>query len=98
MTYAGYVVEVLFSKRARKQLSKLPKHVAATLAEWVDLVSREELAGPQSIPGYHEEVLRGERRGQRSSRLSRAWRVIYRVDAAGEITIVLVLEVSKHEY
>ncbi len=52
----------------------------------------------RKIPGYHDEPLRGDRQGQRSIRLSRAYRAIYVVKADGGIEFVSVEEVSKHEY
>ena len=49
------------------------------------------------MPGYHDEPLKGRRAGQRSIRLSRAYRAIYEIkeDTA---KFVSVEEVSKHEY
>jgi proteic killer suppression protein len=50
----------------------------------------------RKIPGYHDEPLRGDRQGQRSVRLNRAYRVFY-IEADNKIEI-LVIEVNKHEY
>ena len=44
----------------------------------------------------HDEHLKGERTGQRSSRLSRQYRVIYAVDR--EVVVVYVLEITPHHY
>jgi proteic killer suppression protein len=52
----------------------------------------------RKIPGYHDEPLKGNRRGQRSIRLSKAYRAIYIIDKEGNIEIVKVLEVNKHDY
>ncbi len=52
----------------------------------------------RKIPGYHDEPLKGDRKGQRSSHLSRGYRVIYEELSSGEIVIVSVLEVNKHDY
>ena len=41
---------------------------------------------------------KGERTGQRSSRLSLGYRVIYEEIDSGEIVIVSVEEVNKHDY
>jgi proteic killer suppression protein len=46
--------------------------------------------------GYNDESLRGHRFGQRSVRLNRAYRLIYK-ELDGSIHILL-LEVHKHEY
>ena len=58
-----------------------------------------EISGPvglRLIRGFRDEVLKGEWKGHRSSRLSQQYRVIYRVD--GEHLIVQVLEVNPHDY
>ena len=39
----------------------------------------------RKIPGYHDEPLRGDRKGQRSIRLSRLWRAIYRIAQDGSV-------------
>ena len=50
------------------------------------------------IPGYHDEPLKGRREGQRSSKLSRSYRVIYEEFSNGEVEIINIMEVSKHDY
>ncbi len=51
---------------------------------------------PQSA-GLHDEALQGNRKGQRSIRLSQAYRAIY-VIVAGAARFVRVEEVNKHRY
>jgi len=46
--------------------------------------------------GYHDEPLRGLRKGQRSIRLSRGYRLIYK-ELEKEVHIYL-LEVHRHDY
>jgi proteic killer suppression protein len=89
---------VELSKLARKQLKRLPRHIVENLASWVDDVETRGLEEVRKIPGYHDEPLRGDRQGQRSIRLSQAYRAIYVVRADGGIEFVSVEEVSKHEY
>lgn len=50
----------------------------------------------REFPGFHDEKLKGNRAGQRSSRLSLQYRVIYAVKE--EIVTVLVLEINPHDY
>jgi hypothetical protein len=45
-----------------------------------------------------DKPLHGDRRGQRSIRLSQAYRAIYIETSSGEIELVEILEVTKHEY
>ncbi len=89
---------VHLSKLARKQLKKMPRHIVENLASWVDDVETRGLDEVRKIPGYHDEPLRGDRQGQRSIRLSRAYRAIYIVDGDGPVSFLSVEEVSKHEY
>ncbi len=50
----------------------------------------------KEFPGFHDEQLKGERKGQRSSRLNSQYRVIYEVEEH-EIT-VYVIEIYPHDY
>ena len=86
------------SRLAKKQLKKLPRHIVENLTAWVDDVENRGLEEVRKIPGYHDEPLVGDRLGQRSIRLSRAYRAIYIIKADGEIEFVSVEEVSKHDY
>ena len=92
------VHQVELSKLAKKQLKKMPRHIVENLTAWVDDVETRGLDEVRRIPGYHDEPLRGERQGQRSIRLSRAYRAIYVVKGNNEVEFVSVEEVSKHEY
>ena len=49
-------------------------------------------------PGYHDEPLKGSRKGQRSVRLSRGYRAFYTVQRDGVVKVALVQEVNKHDY
>ena len=91
-----YRVEI--EKFAQKQFRRLPAHIQKALRTWSAFIEDHGTGAMRRIPGYHDEPLRGNRQGQRSSRLSRGYRVIYVESEAGEITIVCVQEVSKHDY
>lgn len=88
---------VELSKEVERGLRKLPQHVARKLLAWVRSVELVGLEEVRRIPGFHDEPLQGDRRGQRSIRLNRGWRAIYVVRAAG-VEFVLVEEVSHHDY
>jgi proteic killer suppression protein len=88
---------VVVSSTARKQLRKVPQHVAEKLIAWARAVETYGLEEVRRVPGYHDEPLKGQRAGQRSIRLSRAYRAIY-VIAQGTIEFVSVEEVHKHDY
>ena len=48
-------------------------------------------------PGWHDEPLKGKRKGQRSIRRSIKWRASYTEQSDCEITFVLVEEINPHE-
>lgn len=88
---------VVLSARARKQLRVVPAFIATKLAAWVEAVEQDGLESVRKMPGFHDEPLKGPRKGQRSIRLSRAYRAIYEI-RAGEVEFVSVEEVNKHDY
>lgn len=86
---------VVLSARARKQLRLVPAFIATKLAAWVEAVERDGLESVCKIAGFHDEPLKGPRKGQRSIRLSRAYRAIDEIRA---VEFVSVEEVNKHDY
>ncbi len=75
---------------------KLPAQVVKKYELWKDIVFRH---GPDKLgefPGFHDEKLKGEREGQRSSRLNIQYRVIYIVEK--DIVRVSVIDISAHKY
>lgn len=91
-------VQVVLSRKAEKQLSKLPGQIVKKLALWVDLVSVEGLVVARAIPGYRDHALRGEWSGYRAIRLSAAYRAIDQERQTGAMQRVHVEEVNKHDY
>lgn len=89
------VVEI--TKLAEKQLRKVPRNILDNLMIWVAAVEHDGLEEVRKVPGYHDEPLKGDRAGQRSIRLSRAYRAIYEIKGA-TARFVSVEEVSKHDY
>lgn len=89
--------KVRISKRAERQLEKVPQHIRVNLLLWVTTVEHDGLEETRKVPGYHDEPLRGRRSGQRSIRLSRSYRAIYEV-RSDSVEFVSVEEVSKHDY
>ena len=88
--------EVLEHRRLVRKLPRLPIDVLKRYEKWKDIV---RISGPQGlrmIRGFHDEGLRGEWKGHRSSRLSRQYRLIYRVEA--DDILVLVIDVTAHDY
>jgi toxin HigB-1 len=53
------------------------QHIIAKLTAWINAVGHYGLNQVRKIPGYHGEPLLGERKGQRSIRLSKSYRATY---------------------
>lgn len=63
---------------------------------WIFLLESRGVAEVMRVPGFHDEPLRGPRCGQRSIRLNKSYRLIYRVISA-RVHLEL-LEIHKHDY
>lgn len=91
-------IEILVSKLFEKQLKKLPKYIKEAVLVWIASVEEEGIQNIRRIKGYHDEPLKGHRKGQRSVRLNKAYRLIYKEDEKGKLIVILILEVNKHDY
>jgi proteic killer suppression protein len=89
------ICRVEISKRARKQLNRVPRHIVENLAAWVDDVEDRGLEEVRKIFGYHDEPLHGNRQGQRSIR---TYRAIYQMRKDGCVEFVSIEEISNHAY
>ncbi|MFZ9595385.1 MAG: hypothetical protein ACO3A2_04840 [Bdellovibrionia bacterium] len=90
------MTQVFKAKKFEKDLGRVPEAIRVKAIFWVGLVESLGLREVRKRPGFHDELLRGDRRGQRSVRLNQAYRLIYR-EVDGHLEILL-LEVNKHEY
>lgn len=94
---SGIVKTTVFvSKSAEKELRKIPNHIKESLRNWMATVERLGIRETRKLSGFHDEPLHGDRKGQRSVRLNRAYRAIYIETIQG--LELLVIEVNKHEY
>ena len=87
---------VLEHKNIAKTLKKTPSEIRKSYLAWKRIVEFEGPKGLRLIKGFHDEGLKGEWAGFRSSRLNRQWRVIYKIDK-DELT-VYVVEINPHTY
>ncbi len=88
--------EVVEHRRIWKKLPRLPIEVRKRYEKWKDIVC---ISGPQGlrlVKGFHDEALRGEWKGHRSSWLNQQHRIVYRV-VANEV-LVEVIDVTAHDY
>ena len=91
-------MKIKVSPKARKQLKKVPAHIQNKFEYWCDLLQFIGLLKAREYKGFHDEPLRGKRAGQRSVRLSKAYRAIYVEIDNSNYEIIEVIEVNKHEY
>jgi proteic killer suppression protein len=88
--------EILEHRSIAGACRKVPPQVVKKYELWKNIVFRHGPEKLKEFPGFHDEQLRGDRDGQRSSRLSLQYRVIYSVER--DIVTVYVLEITPHEY
>ncbi|WP_319577378.1 type II toxin-antitoxin system mRNA interferase toxin, RelE/StbE family [uncultured Desulfobacter sp.] len=88
--------QVILHRKAEKQLKKIPSYIRINFQIWVRDVESNGITSARTVPGYHDEPLKGQRIGQRSIRLSKSYRAIY-IEHNDDI-IIEVIEVNKHEY
>ena len=89
---------VIWSERVDKALSRVPVYIRDKFLAWARLVEELGVRHARKYKGFHDEPLKGSRAGQRSVRLNRAYRAIYIENTSGEVEIVEVIEVTKHDY
>lgn len=92
-------LKIEFTKRSYKELLKAPQTVREAIEDWlisVRIIGVEQTR-LQGGKGLHDEPLKGSRKGQRSIRLNRSWRLIYEINQ-GELRILKILAITKHDY
>jgi toxin HigB-1 len=57
----SYIVNV--STDAEKDLKKIPKNLVVKLALWIKQVNNEGITQVRKMKGYHDEPLKGDRKG-----------------------------------
>lgn len=90
------LTRILSSKKFEKQLAKVPEHIRKKVMLWIFLVENNGLSEVAKSIGFHDEPLLGARHGQRSVRMNRSYRLIYRV--IEDRVFIELLEVHKHDY
>lgn len=88
--------EIYEHRRLGKTLPGLPDEVLKRYEKWKDIVRISGPQGLRAIKGFHDEALKGEWRGFRSSRLGQRYRVIYQISA--HEVVVYVLDLTAHDY
>ena len=88
--------EIYEHRKVSRRLQRLPDEVLKRYEKWKDIIKVSGPAGLRLIKGFHDEALKGEWKGHRSSRLGIQYRVIYVIEAQ-EVS-VYVVEVNAHDY
>jgi len=88
---------IIYEKKSViKVLDRIPPDVLLKYEAWKRIVELEGPEGLRQIKGFHDEALKGEWKGFRSSRLGKKWRVIYLI--VKQELEVFVVEVMPHTY
>lgn len=88
--------EVYEHRRIDRRAPRLPVEILKRYDRWKDVVRTSGPTGLRWIKGFHDEALRGNWKGHRSSRLGIQYRVIYRiVDRELRVEVVAIMA---HDY
>lgn len=87
---------VLEKRIVQKTLKRIPKEVIVRYEAWKRIIELQGPAGLRNVKGFHDESLKGEWNGFRSSRLGLQWRVIYLIE--DKVLEVFVVEITSHDY
>lgn len=83
-------------RRVARQLGSIPEDILKRYEKWKDIVTVSGPQGLRLIKGLHDEALRGEWKGCRSSRLGLKYRVIYKI--VRDQILVQVVNIIAHDY
>jgi len=83
-------------RRLARQIKSIPLDILKRYEKWKDIVNVTGPDGLRLIKGLHDEVLKGEWKGFRSSRLGKQFRVIYKIER--DQVFVQVVNINAHDY
>lgn len=89
------IYEKLLCDECEQKFSKW-EQVVKKYELWKNIVFRHGPDKLREFPGFHDEKLKGEFKGQRSSRLNIQYRVIYSIEK--EVVSVYVIDITPHKY
>lgn len=87
--------EIFEHRNLVRRLPRVPVEVLKRYEKWKDVVTISGPEGLRQIKGFHDEALRGEWKGHRSSRLGQQYRVIYRIE--NQQLYVQVINLTAHD-
>ena len=83
-------------RRVVRQLRSLPIEILKRYEKWKDIVQISGPEGLRLIKGFHDESLRGDWKGHRSSRLGDQYRLIYKIER--DRVLVEIVNITAHDY
>lgn len=83
-------------KSLSRKIRKIPEEILKRYEKWKDIVSISGPEGLRKIKGFHDEALKGDWKGYRSSRLGLKYRVIYKTE--NNQLFVMVININAHDY
>jgi addiction module RelE/StbE family toxin len=83
-------------KRISKQIKSVPVEVLKRYEKGKDIIRISGPYGLKLIKGFHDEAIRGEWKGHRSSRLGITYRIIYKI--VKKEVLVQVISITPHDY
>ena len=87
---------ILEHRRLDRKSRVVPIEILKRYEKWKDIVRISGPGGLRAIRGFRDELLGGQWKGHRSSRLGQKYRVIYAIDV--ENVIVKVIDLTSHDY
>jgi len=87
--------EIFEHRSLVRKLPRLPVEVLKRYEKWKDIVAISGPEGLRLIKGFHDESLKGEWKGHRSSRLGLQFRLIYRIE--NKKLFVQVIDITSHD-
>jgi addiction module RelE/StbE family toxin len=83
-------------KNLVRRIPRIPPEVLKRYEKWKDIVSISGPNGLRQIKGFHDEALKGDWQGYRSSRLGLKFRIIYKIE--NDQLYVMVIDINAHDY
>lgn len=88
--------EIYEHRIVEKQIRSLPDDILKRYEKWKDIVSISGPDGLRLIKGFRDEMLKGDWKGHRSSRLGNKYRVIYKIEK--NKILIIVMSITPHGY
>jgi proteic killer suppression protein len=88
--------EIYEHRNLVRRLPRIPVEALKRYEKWKDVVAISGPEGLRQIRGFHDEALKGNWKGHRSSRLGKQYRVLYRIE--NRQCYVKVIDLTAHDY